>query len=118
MSVTKGMVKLEMNSSKLMKWQLGACGAFAVFLVFGSVQNSQAFQQAHELKAGDSSSPTLSQQLEDEDAIVEDWAQRQPAGRTRHYSESGGNGSRSTEPEADSGESSGGSGIRSQTGRS
>ncbi|WP_206669711.1 hypothetical protein [Paenibacillus luteus] len=101
-----------------MKWQLGACGAFAVFLVFGSVQNSQAFQQAYAQKVGDSTSSSLSQQLEDEDAIVEDWAQRQPVGRTRQYSESRGNGSWSTEPEADSSESSGGSGMRSQTGRS
>ncbi|WP_419875687.1 hypothetical protein [Candidatus Pristimantibacillus sp. PTI5] len=107
-----------MKQSKAMKWQLGACGAFAVFLVFGSIQNSQAFQQANALKAGDSSDQTIEQQLEEEDSVVDGWAQQRTNGRSERYGEAEGNGGWETAPEPDSDSGSASGGLRSQTGRS
>ncbi|HTG69552.1 MAG TPA: hypothetical protein VL921_09865 [Candidatus Udaeobacter sp.] len=106
-----------MKQSKAMKWQLGACGAFAVFLVFGSVQNSAAFQQAHAQKTGDSTSLMIEQQ-EDEDSIVDDWAQQQPSSSSGRYNDDTESGGWSTAPEQESRRSTGRGGMQSQTGRS
>lgn len=105
-----------MKQSKAMKWQLGACGAFAVFLVFGSVQNSAAFQQAHAQKTGDSTSQTIQQ--EEEDSIVDDWAQQQPSSSSDSYKDDTESGGWSTAPEQESRRSTGRGGMQSQTGRS
>lgn len=108
-----------MKQSKAMKWQLGACGAIAVFLVFGSVQNSAAFQQAHAQKTGDSTSLTIEQQQADEDSIVDDWAaQQQPSSSGESYNGDTESGGWSTAPEQESRRSTGRGGMQSQTGRS
>ncbi|MDQ8734164.1 hypothetical protein [Paenibacillus sp. LHD-38] len=107
-----------MKQSKAIKWQLGACGAFAVFLVFGSIQNSQAFQLAHALKAGEGSDQTIEQQLEEEDSVVDGWVQQRSNSRSERYGEAEENGGWEAVPEQDSESGSARGGLRSQTGRS
>ncbi len=104
-----------MKQSKAMKWQLGACGAFAVFLVFGSVQNSAAFQQAHAQKTGDSASLALEQQQ----VRIRSWMIGRAAAveQQRSYNSDTDSGGWSTAPEQESRRSTGRGGMQSQTGQ-
>ncbi|MCA0756162.1 hypothetical protein KP806_13990 [Paenibacillus sp. N4] len=110
-----------MKQSKAFKWQLGACGAAAVFLVLSTVQSTEAFQQAHLLKTGGDGDleGTVLQQTEDEDALVEEWSRQQRRPVTMEGTGGGqGGGGWSTAPEQNRSSGSGRNGMSSQTGRS